>query len=154
MMRDLPRKRVYVAWATGPMAVLLGAGAHLLGGDSLPGPWILLAMSALLSMAASILAGLKLPVWSLLLGSGLIQQGLHLMFVGFAGDIGNSSSGHSHGVPKLLLPQQAATTGGHQSLELMLDAHVVAALLTVVVVTRVAGFQSDDDSAGHLEPRG
>jgi hypothetical protein len=134
--REVPRRHVYTAWATGPLAVLLGAGAHLLGGDAIPGPWILLAMAALLSMAASMLARLKLPVWALLLVSGLIQQVLHLMFTGFSGDVGSVSSGHSHGVSTWSPPQQAPGAGGHHALELMLDAHVAAALLTVVVITQ------------------
>jgi hypothetical protein len=135
--RELSLRHVNAAWATGPLAVLLGAGAHLLGGDALPGPWILLAMAALLSMAASILARVKLPVWALLLVSGLIQQVLHLMFTGFSGDVGSVSPGHSHGVFTLSPPQQAPGAGGHQALELTLDAHVAAALLTVVVVTQL-----------------
>jgi hypothetical protein len=129
---------VYAAWVSGPLAVLLGAGAHELAGEAVSGPWVLLAMSALLSMAASMLARFRPPVWALLLVSGVVQQVLHLMFSGFPGDIGGAPSGHPHGVLGWLPPQQAADAGGHHALELMLDAHVAAALVTVLVITQAA----------------
>ncbi|MDQ0849732.1 uncharacterized protein (DUF983 family) [Arthrobacter sp. B3I9] len=136
--RDLPRARVYAAWASGPLAVLLGAGAHVLGGEDLPGLWVLLAVSALLSMVASMLARFRLPIWALLLVSGLIQQVLHLIFGSFSGIVGSAQTGHPHGVVIGLPPQQAAApeAGGHHAIELMLDAHVAAALLTVIAVTQ------------------
>ena len=134
--RDLPRTRVYAAWAAGPLAVLLGAGAHVLGGEALPGPWLLLALSALLSMAATMLARFRLPVWALLLASGLIQQVLHLMLGSFSGSVGGGPAGHSHGLVPWLPPPPAPEAGGHHALELMLDAHVAAALLTVAVITQ------------------
>lgn len=140
--REFPRLRAHVAWVAGPLAVLLAAAAHLLGGEALPGPSVLLALTAILSMGASMLAGLKLPVWALLLLSGLIQQVLHLMFTGLSGYVGGSSSGHAHGVPIWSPPQPAQTSGGHAAIELMLDAHVAAALLTVVVITQSAALLS------------
>jgi hypothetical protein len=134
--RNVPRRRVYAAWASGPLAVLLGAGAHVLGGEDLPGPWVLLALSALLSMAASMLARFKLPMWALLLASGVIQQVLHLLFSWLSANVGSASTGHAHGVLPWLPPQQPADAGGHHAMELMLDAHVAAALLTVMVITQ------------------
>jgi hypothetical protein len=134
--RNLPRRRVYAAWASGPLAVLLGAGAHVLAAEALPGPWVLLAVSALLSMAAAMLARFRLPVWALLLASGAIQQVLHLLFSWFSGNVGSASSGHAHGVLTWLPPQQPADAGGHHAVELMLDAHVAAALLVVMVITQ------------------
>ncbi|MDP9998379.1 hypothetical protein [Pseudarthrobacter sulfonivorans] len=134
---EFPRRGVSAAaWVSGPLAVLLGAGAHLLGGGALPGPWVLLALTALSSMLASILAGLKLPVWALLLLSGLVQQVLHLMFYGLSGYAGGSSSEHAHGRHIWSPPPLAQTSGGHAASELMLDAHVAAALLAVLVITQ------------------
>jgi hypothetical protein len=136
--RDLPRARVYAAWASGPLAVLLGAGAHVFGGEDLPGLWVLLAVSALLSMVASMLARFRLPMWALLLVSGLTQQVLHLIFGSFSGIVGSASTGHPHGVVTWLPPQQAPSpdAGGHHAIELMLDAHVAAALLSVIAITQ------------------
>ncbi|UZX01331.1 hypothetical protein F8G81_00875 [Arthrobacter sp. CDRTa11] len=134
--RNLPRRRIYAAWASGPLAVALGAAAHLLSGAAVPGPWVLLAIAALLSMAASMLAGLNLRFWAVLLASGLVQQGLHLVFAGFAGGTGSTLPGHTHGALIWEPPSPVQTSGGHHAMELMLDTHVAAALLTVLVLTQ------------------
>jgi hypothetical protein len=85
---------------------------------------------------AAMLARFKLPVWALLLASGLIQQVLHLMFGSFSANVGSVPAGHAHGVVPWLPPQAVPEPGGHHALELMLDAHVAAALLTVVVIAQ------------------
>ncbi|WP_457964752.1 hypothetical protein M1E17_00760 [Arthrobacter sp. D1-29] len=132
----MPRRRIYAARASGPLAVTLGAAAHFLSGAAVPGPSVLLAIAALLSMAASMLAGLNLRFWALLLASGLVQQVLHLVFAGFAGGSGSTSPGHAHGVLIWQPLPPAQTSGGHHAMELMLDTHVAAALLTVLVLTQ------------------
>jgi hypothetical protein len=120
----------------GPLAVALGASAHLVADEAVPGPWVLLALTALLSMGASMLARLKIPVWVLLLVSGVVQQLLHLSFAGFSGVGGGTPSGHIHDSYVWQQPQPVQAAGGHHAIELMLDAHVAAALLTVLVVTQ------------------
>lgn len=134
--QDLPRRRVHAAWAAGPLAVALGASAHLAAGGSVPGAWILLALMALLSMGASMLARLNVPVWVLFLVSGMVQQFLHLSFAGFSGAGGGASSGHAHELYIWRQPLMAQASGGHHAIELMLDLHVAAALLTVLVITQ------------------
>ena len=134
--RDLPRRRVHAAWVSGPLSVALGASAHLLAGEAVPGPWVLLALTALLSMGASMLASLNIPVWVLYLVSGVVQQLLHLSFAGFYGGGGGAPSGHTHEAYVWQQPQQAQASGGHHDIELMLDAHIAAALLTVLIITQ------------------
>jgi hypothetical protein len=132
----LPRRRAHAAaWMAGPLAVALGASAHLVAGEAVPGPWVLVALTALLSMGASMLARLNVPMWVLFLVSGVAQQLLHLSFAGFSGDVGGASSGHTHESYVWEQPQPAQAAGGHHAIELMLDAHVAAALLTVLIVT-------------------
>ncbi|MDQ0679799.1 hypothetical protein QFZ30_003181 [Arthrobacter pascens] len=134
--QDLARRRVHAAWVAGPLAVALGASAHLVAGEAVPGPWVLLALTALLSMGASMLAHLNVPVWVLFLVSGVVQQLLHLSFAGFSGDGWGGSSGHTHESYVWQQPQPAQALGGHHDIELMLDAHVAAALLTVLIITQ------------------
>ncbi|MFJ5698477.1 hypothetical protein [Arthrobacter sp. NPDC093139] len=135
--RDLPRWRTYAAWVSGPLAVVLGVSAHLLSGAAVPGPLVLVAIAALLSMAASMLAGLRIRVWVLFLASGLVQQVLHLLFTGFVDASGDTPPGHTHGMFAWPLPQpQPAQTSGHHAIELMLHAHAGAALLTVLFLTQ------------------
>lgn len=134
--REVPRPRGHAAWVSGPLAVALGGAAHLLAGEAIPGPWVLLALTALLSMGASMLSRLNVPVWVLLIVSGIVQQCLHLTFAAFSGDVGGTSSGHTHGVYVWQPPQPAQAPVGHSAIELMLDAHVAAALLTVLIITQ------------------
>lgn len=134
--QELPRRRVHAAWAAGPLAVALGASAHLVAGEAVPGPWVLLALTALVSMGASMLARVNVPMWALFLLSGVTQQLLHLSFAGFSGDGGGALSGHPHESYLWQQPQPAPASGGHHAIELMLDAHVTAALLTVLIITQ------------------
>jgi hypothetical protein len=136
--RELSRQRVHAAWLSGPLAVALGVAAHVLAGERIPGLGVLLALTALLSMAASMIARLNVPVWMLLLVSGLVQQVLHVAFAGFSGLAGARSPEHGHGVFVPQPPQPSPSLGGHHALELMLDAHVAAALLTVLILTQSA----------------
>jgi hypothetical protein len=87
-------------------------------------------------MGASMLARLNVPVWVLFLVSAVVQQLLHLSFAGFSGDGGGASSGHTHESYVRQQPLPAQASGGHHAIELMLDSHVAAALLTVLVITQ------------------
>jgi hypothetical protein len=134
--REFQSHRVFVAWLAGPLAVALGVGAHLVSGESVPAASILVALTALLSMAASMIARLKVPAWVLVLLSGLVQQVLHLAFSLFSGVTGSGSAGHGHGILPWEPPQLSSPSGPPaHAMELMLDAHVAAALLTALVIT-------------------
>jgi hypothetical protein len=134
--REFQSHRVFVAWLAGPLAVSLGVAAHLVSGESVPPASVLGALTALLSMAASMIAHLKFPGWVLVLLSGMAQQVLHLAFNLFSGVAGSGSAGHGHGIlpwepPQLSSPSRPPA----HAMELMLDAHVAAALLTALAIT-------------------
>jgi hypothetical protein len=125
------------AWVPGPVIVLLGLGAHLVSGGDAPAASILVALTALLSLSASMLARLRMPGWALPVLCGLAQQVLHLAFGAFSGSSGGGPAGHGHGSaarPAPQLPGLAETPG--PDLHLMVHAHVGAALLTVLIITQ------------------
>jgi hypothetical protein len=137
------RTAAYTPWLLGPVATGLGLGAHLASGGALPWVPALLAVAALLSMCASLLSRLRLPVWALLLLSGIAQQLLHLAFVMFSGiAVGAASQSHSHVLLPPAAPGAATEPAAHLQ-DLMLVTHVAAALLTALVMAK----------AGHRFPR-
>lgn len=124
-----------VAWISGPLMVALAVAAHLASGESVPAASILVALTALLSMSASMIAHVRLPGWVLLVLSGLVQQILHLAFSLFSGVIGDASTGHGHGIFtwRPPLPSSASAPPAH-AMELMLHAHVGVALVAALVI--------------------
>lgn len=88
---------------------------------------------------------MKVAGWVLLLLSCAVQQVLHLAFGGLSGVAGGSSSGHGPG-RFICLPAQLSPAHGH-SVDLMLDADVAGALLTVLVLT-----DSDKTKNAHTGP--
>ncbi|MCZ9880287.1 hypothetical protein [Arthrobacter sp. B2a2-09] len=129
----------FPAWEVGPVAVGLGLVAHLVSGGVSPGVPLLFALTALLSMCASLLARINLPNWLLLVLCGVAQQVLHLAFDRLSGSFSVvAPAQHQHGASGLQAGQLAATpfvASGH-SPDLMLDMHVAAALLTALLVAR------------------
>ena len=124
----------YAPWLLGPVATGTGLLAHLGSGGELPWLPALLALAALLSMCASLVSRLRLPVWALLLLCGVTQQALHLAFLLFSG-IAPGQSPHSH-VPVLPpLPGAAPAAAAHAQ-EVMLVFHVAAALLTALIMAK------------------
>ena len=124
-----------VAWLSGPLAVALGVAAHSVSGESVPAASILVALTALLTMSASMIAHLRLPGWVVFLLSGLVQQVLHVAFSLLSGVVGGVSTGHGHTIftwqpPP---PSSASSPPGH-AMELMLHAHVAAALVAALVI--------------------
>jgi hypothetical protein len=134
MERKELRTATYLPWLLGPVATTLALLAHVVSGGAVPWPPALLALAALLSMAASMLARLRLPVWALLLLCGLTQQLLHWAFLLFS-DVPAvpQSSGHSHASLPFPVPGAAVQAVGHLQ-ELMLVTHVAAALLTALIM--------------------
>ncbi len=160
------RHSVFLAWLPGPLAVVLGSAAHLVSGGIVPAPAILLALTVLLGLSASMLARVKVPGWAVLLLSGLAQQILHLAFSALSGATGGTSTGHGHdpaAVPALELPPDGPPA---PDLHLMVHAHVAAALLTALAVLqwdivlarirsargRTAVPSASDTSAGDKDP--
>jgi hypothetical protein len=124
-----------IAWLAGPLVVALGVAAHAVSGASVPAVSVLVALTALVSMSASMIAHLRLPGWMVLLLSGLAQQVLHIAFSLFSGVFGDGSAGHGHTIfawqPRL--PSSASSPPAH-AMELMLHVHVAAALLAALVI--------------------
>jgi hypothetical protein len=101
---------------------------------------LLVALTALLSLTASVTARTGMPGWLLLLLAGLAQQVLHLAFSLFAGTGGTGGTGstdHGHGILSWQ-PQQLPSVPGppEHAMEVLLYAHAAAALLTVLVIAR------------------
>jgi hypothetical protein len=74
------RRSRFPGWEVGPVAVGLGLVAHLVSGGASP-----VALAALLSMCASLVARLNFPNWLLLVFCGVSQQVPHLAFERFSG---------------------------------------------------------------------
>jgi hypothetical protein len=100
---------------------------------------VLVALTALLSMCASLIARVNCPTWLLLVLCGVSQQVLHLAFEGLSATFsGVVPSQHQHGTAAWEAGQLAAghsVMPGH-ALELMVDTHVAAALMTAVLVAK------------------
>ncbi|WP_284981724.1 hypothetical protein [Arthrobacter sp. efr-133-TYG-118] len=133
------RRPRFPGWEVGPAAVALGLVAHLVSGGVSPGVPVLIALTALLSMCASLLARINLPNWLLLVLCGVAQQVLHLAFDRLSGTFSVVAlAQHQHAATGWQPGQLTATpfvASGH-SPDLMLDAHVAAALLTALLVAR------------------
>ncbi|UKA60679.1 acyl-CoA reductase [Arthrobacter sp. FW306-2-2C-D06B] len=133
------RRPRFPGWEVGPAAVGLGLVAHLVSGGVSPGVPVLIALTALLSMCASLLARVNLPSWLLLVLCGVAQQVLHLAFDRLSGTFSVvAPAQHQHAGSGWQPGQLAATpsvAAGH-SPDLMLDTHVAAALLTALLVAR------------------
>lgn len=129
----------FPGWEVGPVAVGLGLLAHLVSGGVSPGVPVLIALTALLSMCASLLARFSLPGWLLVVLCGVAQQVLHLAFERLSGILpGVVPAEHQHvatGLQPVPLTAAPVTASGH-SPDLMLDTHVAAALLTALLVAR------------------
>jgi hypothetical protein len=134
---DFRRRDPRHGWLAGPAAVSLGWCAHLVSGGQNPGPLILLALTALISLAATLLGRLLASGWSLLVFCGLIQQLLHLALTFSAAAPGAGSSKHGHDRVDWQLPEIPAEPASSHSGELMVDTHVAAALLVALLLSRL-----------------
>ncbi|MCE3293893.1 MAG: hypothetical protein K0Q84_2830 [Arthrobacter sp.] len=132
------RRRPGAAWLCGPLMVALGVAAHSAVGQPVPALSLLVALTALLSLAASVTARTGMPGWMLLLLAGLVQQVLHLAFSVFSGTGGGTgATGHGHGM-LIWQPQQppAVSAAPDHTLELLLYTHTAAALLAVLLIAK------------------
>ncbi|MDQ0261404.1 hypothetical protein [Sinomonas atrocyanea] len=100
----LARRRTAAAALTvGPAAVGLGLAAHIVSGGAPPPVTVLMALTAVTSLLAAAVAHLQLPSWAIGIGSGALQQVLHLLFTALAGPnaplLPAAGHVHSHGLP-------------------------------------------------------
>jgi hypothetical protein len=145
MPEDFRRRSPRYGWLAGPASVALGAFAHLISGGQNPGPLILLALTALISLAATLLGRLLTSGWSLLVFCGLIQQLLHLALAVFAAASGAGSSQHGHDGVVWQLPEFPADAASAHSGELMVDTHVAAALLAALLLSMLQSHARSGD---------
>ncbi len=137
-------------WLIGPAAVGCGLAAHLLSGGEPPAAPVLLSLAALASMLAAILCRLQVPGWAVLLLSGLAQQVLPLAFSTLGSVEGGTAQRHGH--QGVVLPDSlAAPVSGRQSMELMINLHAAAALVTMLLVSQL-GKATQLNRAVALEP--
>ena len=126
--------------AVASTVVGLAAGAHLLAGGVLPGPWLLLALTALVLCSSLLLAARRMsaPVLLAVLGAG--QFGLHHAFCWFGVRTVavHPPEHHLDAVPgssSLLLDAAHATTTASADAA-MTAVHVVATVAAALVLAR------------------
>lgn len=132
------RKRAAAAaLSVGPAAVGLGLGAHMVAGGAAPPVTVVLALTVMVSLLAAAAGRVQLPPWAVGIGSGALQQVLHLLFTALAGPnaplLPSTGHVHAHGVPS----SASVSAPGGSALafdpHLLIVAHMAAALLTVLV---------------------
>ena len=127
---------VLLAWLSGPLAVATGLGAHVASGGLMPALALLLTLTALLGLAASMLARVRLPGWLILVLCGLTQQLLHFAFSAFVGGTVDVVPAHGHGAAAGADGPSTATVVPGQDLHSMVYAHAAAALLAALIAAR------------------
>lgn len=139
MAEQANRRAPGYAWLMGPVAVGLGVGAHLVSGGQAPAPLIAVAVAALISLAASMLAPFLGSGWFLMVFSGVCQQLLHLAFSVVAAPPGGRL-GHGHDGGAEQLPGAPSAVVAAHSGDLMVYTHVAAALLTALVLSKTGTY--------------
>jgi hypothetical protein len=122
----------------GLLALGLGLAVHTVSGGAPPSTPILCGLAALAVLASTLVAQARLPVWAVLLLSGLAQQVLHWLLGGLGGATTSSpGTGVHHGGA---VPVGSGTGQGHSpEVMLMLHTHLAAALLAGWVAVRYPG---------------
>jgi hypothetical protein len=144
-----PRVRLASVLAAAGLTMVLALVAHLASGGIMPALPVLVAITALTSLAATVLSRVNAPAWTLILAAGVAQQVLHLAFEAFAarpaaaGDSTGSSAGVSHSHHAEVDAAQLAATAGiatehagphGEYVMLMLHFHLAAAVLTALLM--------------------
>lgn len=145
MAEDFQRPSPRYGWLAGPASVALGACAHLISGAQIPGLLVLLALTALIGLAATLLGRLLASGWSLLVFCGLIQQLLHLALDFFSSAPGGGSPRHGHDGVGWPTEVPAGAASPHSG-ELMVDTHVAAALLAALLLATLRSHARSGDS--------
>lgn len=140
-MDPAPLQRALVAWrllAVATTVLALGSGAHVLGGGAAPTPAVAALAGALVVLPAAALARRPLTVRALLPVALAGQLGVHaaLTWLGAGAVAGAVVGGHlDHGAA--LSAVRAAPAAGahvHPASDLMLAAHAVAMVATVLLL--------------------
>ncbi|WP_460992770.1 hypothetical protein [Sinomonas soli] len=136
------RRSAAAALVGGPAAVGLGLAAHIVSGAAAPPAVVLVALVALVSLLASVAARAPLAPWMVAIGSGALQQALHLAFTALAGPDGPlfPATGHAHHGASSPAAPAGALQGAPVDFHLLVVAHIAAALLTVLALTAATRF--------------
>lgn len=144
MDRSRPVRLLRSALVTGAI-LSLAAGAHLVAGQTLPAPALLLLLTALLLVPVSCLAQRQLSFTSLVLILGAGQVLLHEAFTAFAAPGPCRSiphdAGSQHGASSLDCPGSAPSLMAHDSFGdapslALFGGHLAAVVLTAWVMRR------------------
>ena len=131
--------RLVRAAAVSSIATLLAALSHTLGGGSAPHPLLILAIATMLTPLSALLVGARRSRGRVAVAVILGQAAFHVLFQALGSPTGTTSTGaaspvgggHSHLMDLTALgPASPAAAPG----VLMLFAHAVAAMLTIVLV--------------------
>lgn len=131
--------RLVRAAAVSSIATLLAALSHTLGGGSAPHPLLILAVATLLTPLSALLVGARQSRGRVAATIVLGQAAFHLLFQALGSPTGTTSvgatslvgGGHSHVIDLAALGSASPVAGPGV---LMLFAHAVAAMLTIVLV--------------------
>ncbi|AUI51547.1 hypothetical protein AC20117_12795 [Arthrobacter crystallopoietes] len=141
--------RIVPVLAAAGLTMVLALVAHLASGGTMPALPVLIAITALTTLAATVLSRVDAPAWTLILAAGVAQQVLHLAFDAFAarpaaaGESTGPSAGPSPSHHAEVDAEQLAATariatehaGSHgEYVMLMLHFHLAAAVLTALLM--------------------
>ncbi|WP_439594285.1 hypothetical protein [Microbacterium sp.] len=116
--------------AAAAVAVWTASVSHTFGGGDAPSPWIVVVVTVLAAPFAVLLAGRSLSLLRISITVVLAQLLLHVTFALTAG-LDPAAGGHVHGAAHAL--------GGTLDLvpdPVMTGAHVIAAIVTILVIAR------------------
>ncbi|MFF1541224.1 hypothetical protein ACFVWL_14170 [Microbacterium sp. NPDC058269] len=127
--------RLVRAAAVSSVATLLAALSHTLGGGAAPHVLLILAVATLLTPLSALLVGVRESRTRVAVAVFLGQAAFHLLFQALGSPTGTTPTagggGHSHHLDLALLGSASPTAAPGT---LMLFAHVVAAVLTTLLV--------------------
>jgi hypothetical protein len=126
--------RLVRAAAVSSVATLLAALSHTLGGGAAPHVLLILAVATLLTPLSALLVGIRESRTRVAVAVFLGQAAFHLLFQALGSPTGTTPTaggGHSHHLDLALLGSASPTAAPGT---LMLFAHVVAAVLTTLLV--------------------
>jgi hypothetical protein len=128
--------RLVRAAAVSSVATLLAALSHTLGGGAAPHALLILAIATLVTPLSAVLVGVRQSRGRVALAVFLAQGAFHVLFQLLGAPTGTTSIGggggaHSHHLDVALLGSTAPAAAPGA---LMLFAHVVAAVLTTILV--------------------
>ncbi|MFC9350360.1 hypothetical protein [Arthrobacter sp. NPDC057013] len=129
-------------WLFGSASVVLGLLIHGVSGHPVPAAPIVVATTALLSLAGTVVLRIGVPNWALLVLAGVEQQAIHWAFAFFSDPLATTPAanvgGHGHADPVQFTGPGLLLAGvPTQPLHVLLYAHVAAALLVFLLIQRL-----------------